>query len=177
MCIRGADIPELSIGNQGKAPIRYILEKNFDRKALKPNDIVVEVSGGSPTQSTGRAVLISKATQQRFTEDLICTNFCRIIRPTNRYAHYLNACWQDLYRRGIFFNYENGTTGIKNLDLNPILENEEVLMPNEEQLCEFNAFCENIDALIFAKGSENATLREIRDALLPKLLSGEIELS
>lgn len=177
LCVRGADIPELAIGNQGKTPIRYILLKNFDKKALKENDIIVEVSGGSPTQSTGRATLISKATQKRFKEDLICTNFCRVIRPINNYAHYLNACWHDLYQRGIFFNYENGTTGIKNLDLSAVLYNEEVLAPDREQLSEFNAFCESIDAQIFANGSENVILRELRDSLLPKLLSGEIRLT
>ena len=34
--------------------------------------------------------------------------------------------WQYLYERNVFFSYENGTTGIKNLDINGILENEEI---------------------------------------------------
>ena len=53
-CIRGADIPEVKAGNKGKIPTRYILPKNFATKQLTAGDIVVEISGGSPTQSTGR---------------------------------------------------------------------------------------------------------------------------
>ena len=48
-CIRGADIPEVRAGNKGKMPIRYILPKNFASKQLVNGDIVVEISGGSPT--------------------------------------------------------------------------------------------------------------------------------
>lgn len=51
-CIRGADIPEVKAGNKGKMPTRYILPKNFVKKQLTAGDIVVEISGGSPTQST-----------------------------------------------------------------------------------------------------------------------------
>jgi len=57
-CIRGADIPDVNAGNKGKIPIRYILPKNYAVKQLKIGDIVVEISGGSPTQSTGRCALI-----------------------------------------------------------------------------------------------------------------------
>ena len=45
-CIRGADIPDLRVGDRGKMPIRYILEKNFNAKFLKPDDLVIEISGG-----------------------------------------------------------------------------------------------------------------------------------
>ena len=58
-CIRGADIPEVRAGNKGKMPIRYIPPKNFAAKRLVDGDIVVEISGGSPTQSTGRAATCS----------------------------------------------------------------------------------------------------------------------
>ena len=57
-CIRGADIPEVRAGNKGKMPTRYILPKNYAAKQLVDGDIVVEISGGSPTQSTGRAAAV-----------------------------------------------------------------------------------------------------------------------
>ena len=60
-CIRGADIPEVRVGNKGKMPTRYILPKNYAAKKLMDGDIVVEISGGSPTQSTGRAAVVSAA--------------------------------------------------------------------------------------------------------------------
>lgn len=45
-CIRGADIPEIRQGNRGNMPTRFILNKNFLNKALKAEDLVVEISGG-----------------------------------------------------------------------------------------------------------------------------------
>ncbi|MDE6666635.1 MAG: restriction endonuclease subunit S, partial [Ruminococcus sp.] len=67
-CIRGADIPEVKAGNKGKMPTRYILPKNFKAKQLIADDIVIEISGGSPTQSTGRVCLISQALLNRYSK-------------------------------------------------------------------------------------------------------------
>lgn len=48
-CIRGADIPDVKSGNKGKMPTRFILPKNYVAKHLVAGDVVVEISGGSPT--------------------------------------------------------------------------------------------------------------------------------
>ena len=60
-CIRGADIPEVKAGNKGKMPTRYIIPKNLANKKLEAGDIVIEISGGSPTQSTGRCTAITQS--------------------------------------------------------------------------------------------------------------------
>src|SRR5690606_23450332 len=52
-CVRGADINGLNGKGEVKTPERYILKNNLS-KVLQPNDFIVEISGGSPTQSTGR---------------------------------------------------------------------------------------------------------------------------
>ena len=70
-CIRGADIPMLCNGDKGKMPIRYILEKNYIAKQLSANDLVVEISGGSPTQSTGRICMITQSLLDRLGKDLV----------------------------------------------------------------------------------------------------------
>src|SRR5699024_2408476 len=77
--IRGADINDYSKGGKGKSPIRFILQKNFDNKKLISGDIIVEISGGSPTQSTGRTLLINKEIIQNSNYGLVCTNFCIVI--------------------------------------------------------------------------------------------------
>ena len=85
-CIRGADIPDIKCGDKGKLPTRYILEKNLKNKKLSENDLVVEISGGSPTQSTGRICLITRALLDRLGKDVICTNFCRALKPIPDYS-------------------------------------------------------------------------------------------
>lgn len=85
-CIRGADIPEVRAGNMGKMPTRYILPKNYAAKQLVDGDIVVEISGGSPTQSTGRAAAVSDALLARYDKGMVCTNFCKALKPRAGYS-------------------------------------------------------------------------------------------
>ena len=77
-CIRGADFYGLNGQGTLKAPKRYILEKNLN-KLLVSHDVIIEISGGSPTQSTGRLTFVTKETLERFEKPIICSNFCRAI--------------------------------------------------------------------------------------------------
>lgn len=174
-CVRGADIPEVRNGNKGKMPFRYILPKNYYTKKLTDGDLVVEISGGSPTQSTGRIAVITKHLLQRYDKDMICTNFCKAIKPKKNYSMFIYYYWLYLYRKNVFFSYENGTTGIKNLDINGFIETEPIIIPNVKNLLKFSELCLNIESEIFANGYENEKLIQLRNTLLLKLMSGEID--
>lgn len=176
-CIRGADIPEVRAGNKGKMPTRYILPKNFAAKQLVDGDIVIEISGGSPTQSTGRAAAITESLLNRYDKGMVCTNFCKALKPKKGYSMYIYYYWQYLYNMGVFFSYENGTTGIKNLDITSFIEMEPIVIPPAEMLAKFDKFCKTIFSKIYANGYENERLANIRDVLLPKLMSGEIDVT
>lgn len=176
-CIRGADIPEVRAGNKGKMPTRYILPKNYAVKQLVDGDIVVEISGGSPTQSTGRAAAVSDALLARYDKGMVCTNFCKALKPRAGYSMYVYYYWQYLYDRDIFFSYENGTTGIKNLDINGFIETEPIVIAPEGLVEKFDAVCQTVFSKIYANGMENEHLALVRDTLLPKLMSGEIDAS
>ena len=176
-CIRGADIPEVRAGNKGKMPTRYILPKNYAAKQLVDGDIVVEISGGSPTQSTGRAAAVSDALLARYDKGMVCTNFCKALKPRAGYSMYVYYYWQYLYDRDIFFSYENGTTGIKNLDINGFIETEPIVIAPEGLVEKFDAVCQTVFSKIYANGMENEQLALVRDTLLPKLMSGEIDVS
>ena len=176
-CIRGADIPEVRAGNKGKMPTRYILPKNYAAKQLVDGDIVVEISGGSPTQSTGRAAAVSDALLARYDKGMVCTNFCKALKPRAGYSMYVYYYWQYLYDRDIFFSYENGTTGIKNLDINGFIETEPIVIAPESLVEKFDAVCQTNFSKIYANGMENEHLALVRDTLLPKLMSGEIDVS
>ncbi|MBD5433533.1 MAG: restriction endonuclease subunit S [Treponema sp.] len=176
-CIRGADITEVKVGNKGKMPTRYILPNNKMNKQLVADNIVVEISGGSPTQSTGRVVAISQSLLDRYDKAMICTNFCRAIKPIQKYSKFIYRYWQYLYDRKIFFSYENGTTGIKNLDISGFIETEPITIPSVDVLDEFNELTSAFSSQISANGLENEKLSALRDTLLPKLMNGEIDVS
>ena len=176
-CIRGADIPEVKVGNKGKMPTRYILPKNYAAKRLLPGDIIVEISGGSPTQSTGRVAAISQSLLDRYDKGMVCTNFCRAIKPKPGYSMFIYYYWQYLYDLNVFFSYENGTTGIKNLDLSGFITTEEIVIPPLDLIQKFNDYCQAVFDLTFANGLENEQLSNLRDTLLPLLMSGDLDVS
>lgn len=174
--IRGADLDSFSKGNKGKAPIRYILEKNYKKKKLIVGDIIIEISGGSPTQSTGRTLLIDDNIIA-YNNKLVSTNFCKVIRPSvNYYSDWINEYLKYLYNRNVFFNYENGTTGIKNLDYKSVLHTMKIISPEIYLIKKFHYQTHKYYNYIQTLGYENKKLQDLRDTLLPKLMSGEIEI-
>ena len=176
-CIRGADIPDVKQGNKGKMPIRYILSKNFQNKKLNENTIVLEISGGSPTQSTGRTVFITEDFLNRFDKDLICTNFCKVIKPALNYEIFIYLYFNYLYDKDVMFAYENGTTGIKNFDIKSFINNFLIVIPSQEDVINFNKLVKDVFDIIMHNGLEIEKLQQLRDTLLPKLMSGEIDVS
>ena len=170
-CIRGADIPEVRVGNKGKMPTRYILPKNYAAKKLMDGDIVVEISGGSPTQSTGRAAVVSAALLSRYDKGMVCSNFCKALKPIAGFSMYVYYYWQHLYDMGVFFSYENGTIGIKNLDIKGFLETEPISIAPVELVRRFDCFVRSLFSEVYVNGLENERLALTRDTLLPYLMS------
>lgn len=176
-CIRGADIPEVKAGNKGKMPTRYILPKNLANKKLEAGDIVVEISGGSPTQSTGRCTAITQSLLDRYDSSMVCTNFCKAIKPKNGYSLFVYYYWQYLYEKSVFFSYENGTTGIKNLDFTGFIETEPIIVPPFDKVQAFDDYCKSIFNQVFSNGKQSEQLSSLRDTLLPRLMFGELDVA
>lgn len=176
-CMRGADFPDIKEGNKGKMPIRYILAKNFDEKSLSDRNVVVEISGGSPTQSTGRIVLIDKTFIAECDNALICTNFCKSLEIKEGYSFFFYLLWQYLYDKKVMFIYENGSNGLKNLNINSLIERELFVIPPEDIVSRFNLAVSSLLSKKQANGAEVSRLASIRDTLLPKLMSGEIKIN
>lgn len=174
-CIRGADINGLNGLGELKPPTRFILDKN-SFKILEPNDIVVEISGGSPTQSTGRMTYITEATIKRFENPLICSNFCKPVTIKNKKLLYNFAYyWNSLYDAGIFFGYEGKTSGIKNFLFDSFVSSYYTVVPEESVVNKFYDIMENIQTKKQTALAENQQLAFLRDWLLPMLMNGQVK--
>lgn len=176
-CMRGADFPDIKEGNKGKMPIRYILEKNFLEKSLCEGNVVVEISGGSPTQSTGRIVLVDKAFIEDCDDALICTNFCKSLEIKEGFSLFFYLLWQYLYDKKVMFIYENGSNGLKNLNINSLIERELFIIPPKEVVSRFNLVVSNLLSAKQSNGIEVSRLASLRDTLLPKLMSGKLKIN
>ena len=176
-CVRGCDFQDMSIGVQGKTPERYILEKNYHAKRLIDNDVIVEISGGTSTISTGRVCLINANLLGKYNNDIVCTNFCKVVRPIQSYGAYLYYSWKYKYDCRVMFGYENGTSGIKNFQISDFLSKEPVIIPSESSIKEFQTIIDTLQNNIQTNGSEIMKLESLRDSLLPKLMSGELKIN
>jgi len=176
-CIRGTDIADLNIGLATKTPIRFIKESKFDKIEPNNGDIIMEISGGTENQSTGRVTFINEDVKALFDYPIIFSNFCRLLRIKEECTYFIYCYLRYLYNQDELFNLENGSSGIKNLDYKALLYELSYPMPNEKrQILDFN----NKVRLYFDKINRNKqqiqTLIHTRDILLPKLMSNEIQL-
>lgn len=169
-CIRGTDIPFLNMGSISDAPTRYILPKNFENKKINANNMVVEISGGSPVQATGRIALVPGQVLTYRGNNLICSNFCRVVSVKPKYVYYFLQNWIYLYRNGRMFDFENSSTGLKNFDFTSFVENIEVFMPPENDIEVFNRHIEPIYKEIFRTGFEIESLKQLKSHILPQLM-------
>ena len=176
-CIRGADIPDMEYGHKGNTPNRFVLEKRLEKKSLSEDDIIIEISGGSPKQSTGRTAYITQEITDMYDAPLLCTNFCKAIKAKDRiFAPFIYMYLKLLYEDDILFNWENGTTGIKNLALSSLLFNTKVQSFSEKEVKRFYDQFYSIVNKISKNSAKNMNLIQMRDTLLPRLMSGEINL-
>jgi type I restriction enzyme S subunit len=169
-CIRGTDIPSLNAGSISSAPTRYILPKNFRSKRIKADDLVVEISGGSPVQATGRIALVPQQVLDYRGDKLICSNFCRVVTVDNIYLQYFLQYWLYLYRAGRMFDYENSSTGLKNFDFSSFVKNEPIHIPPRDIVQEYNRAVRPMYTQLFSNGFEIETLEETQRHILPQIM-------
>lgn len=173
-CVRGADINGLNGLGNCNTPIRYILEKN-EFKILEPHDLIVEISGGSPVQSTGRLAYVTEATAKRFEAPLICSNFCKAVSLKNKKQLYnFVYLWNRVYDNGILFGYEGKTSGIKNLLFDSFVSTYQTVVPKDELTEKFYNFMEPFQNQKQRNLLENQKLTEQRDWLLPMLMNCQV---
>lgn len=175
-CIRGADINGLNGLGTVKAPNRFILEKNR-HKLLSNYDLIVEISGGSPTQSTGRLGFIIPETFKRFDSSLICSNFCKAISlDRNEYFYNFIYQWNHLYDNGVFFGWEGKTSGIKNFLFEAFVKKYKICKPPEKLALKFSALVAVVHKKKQTTLKENSELEGLRDWLLPMLMNGQVSI-
>jgi type I restriction enzyme S subunit len=174
-CIRGADIPSLQGGGVGKMPTRFLKRSSVEKRQLEDGDLVIEISGGSPTQSTGRPVLATDALLKHLGRPLVASNFCRIVKLKSKVRSRFLYLWlRRIYDAGDLFQFETGTTGIKNFAFAIFSKEHPLVMPDLRIAEAFDRAVFPFFASIQANSQESRTLATLRDTLLPKLLSGEL---
>ncbi|HMO61477.1 MAG TPA: restriction endonuclease subunit S [Ferruginibacter sp.] len=123
--------------NEGKLDLSNVVErdieaKKIEKKSLLKGDIIIEKSGGGPTQPVGRVVYFDIESDEKY----LCNNFTTILRPKLNLVASKYLLYQMLYlhKSGRTKRYQNKTTGIHNLNLEKYLQEKIALPPLPDQL-------------------------------------------
>lgn len=116
-------------------------EKQFESRKLQKGDIIIEKSGGSETQAVGRVVKFDLEKG-----DYSYSNFTARLRPNSKKvtSDYLHIILNYFYDLGFTFNFQSGSSGLKNLDLNRYLDIK-VPIPTDKIQEKIVKECEAID--------------------------------
>ena len=82
-----------------------------------------------------------------------------------------------LYLKNFSYQTMGSTSSIATAINSKIIKAMSFILPTEEELCTFHDLIEPLFLMILQNQHENQKLGEIRDALLPRLMSGEIDVS
>jgi len=80
-----------------------------------------------------------------------------------------------MYSDGRIEKHQVQSTGITNFKFTQFLDGELVAIPSRELQSEFSEATTSMFKLVQNLGARNQNLRQTRDRLLPKLISGEID--
>ena len=130
--IRTTNFTNLGIIDYSKIVSRKIEQKKIEQKKLYSGDVIIEKSGGSPTQPVGRVVFFVNPDDSIY----LCNNFTSILRPN------LDLVSPKYFFYTLFYNhlskktlrYQNKTTGIINLQLERYLKSKIPLPLLDDQI-------------------------------------------
>jgi type I restriction enzyme S subunit len=175
--IRGTDFPRVKRGDISSCPLRYHKASNFSARKLKANDIIIEVSGGTAEQPVGRALIVTQDVIDRLMGRVICASFCKQVRVNSAAVSplYYYYWMKFLYDTRIIDRFQLQSTGIINFQFEFFINNGEVMLPPIELMQQFDSLVLPIMDQISIIAKQNENLIKQRDLLLPRLMSGKLE--
>ena len=176
--IRGADFPKVCQYDISTCPRRFHKKSNYRSRQLEDGDIVMEISGGTSEQPVGRTILVTQSLIDRFDNGkVICASFCKLIRlRKNVISPFFFYYWMKfLYDTRIINRFQLQSTGIINFKFEPFLRKGDVMLPPTNVMNSFESHVVPIHKEMNKLAQQNQLLTRQRDLLLPRLMSGKLE--
>jgi type I restriction enzyme S subunit len=174
--VRGTDIPDLKLGKINYEVFRYHKKSNIKSRKLEAGDIIFEVSGGTEDQSLGRSAIVTDELLSRLDHPIICASFCKLIRSNKKTLspYYLYSALQRFLGTGEIKTFQVQSTGISNYQFEDFIDFQKILKPSSEIMERFDKIHQPMLSEIQVLGTKNESLKETRDLLLPRLISGKL---
>lgn len=163
--LRATNFSESGAVDYQKLAVRSITEKKRLKKSLQRGDIVLEKSGGSPTQPVGRVIYFDKD------QPFLYSNFTQKLSP-------IAGCDSKYLFYKLYFEYQNGTvlkfqqqtTGIINFQLAEYLLYKTVFPPLPEQQ-KIAAILSSVDEVIEKTQVQIDKLKDLKTGMMQALLT------
>lgn len=153
--------------------LRSLSEKRAADRSLREGDIVLERSGGSPSQPVGRVIRMEKST-----DAVVPSDFMRLLRVDRSKAEPAYVFWTlwCAYRTGRSTPFQKRTTSIFNLNIPTYLAGLKVNVPTLDEQREVVALAEAAWSTYNTARTHADSLLSLRSNLLTVLLSGKHEI-
>ena len=177
--IRGTDYKYWNKIRAKEAAIRYVKKSSLEKRQLNIGDIVLEISGGGPTQPVARTIVIDKYAIESNKCNLICSNFFRKIslKPSINPA-YLNFYCQYAHKIGLFNDFQTQTTNLRNLNFNDFINNVFIPIPPENEqfkiINKLDKIISKIDYVNTRIDKIPTALKRARQSILSQAITGEL---
>jgi type I restriction enzyme S subunit len=170
-CLRGIDCHDLAEGRVPDVPSRWLSTNQTAKRHLVDGAVIVEGSGSF----CGRSLLWHSTYGELIGEPVVYSNFCKRLDPICT-ASQAVVCWfymRKAYREGELQAFRTGTA-FPNFDIHGALADLYVVVPPTELADVFAGLFRSSQRLDLL--AQSRTLAALRDALLPKLISGDLRL-
>ncbi len=171
--VRSTEFTPSGFLNFSTGVTRSVKRSQLLSRELKPGDILLEKSGGGPTQPVGRVVFVDEF----IPPGTVCSNFVLLIRPNQelvnqRFLFNILLLWHFNNRT---LEFQAQTTGIRNLRTNDYLD-QVVQIPPLSVQDEIVSLIDHFDAQIKKLDQTLYRAQSLRSGLLVNLLNGAHEI-
>ena len=163
--LRSTNFTASGIIDYSKLAYRNIDERKRLAKSLKFGDIVLEKSGGSPTQPVGRVVYFDKY------KPFLFSNFTQKLSPVDTCdSKFLFYKLYSEYQNGTVLKFQQQTTGIINFQLAEYLGYKSAFPPLPEQQ-KIATILSSVDDVIEKTRAQIDKLKDLKTGMMQELLT------
>lgn len=170
--LRGVDLEHLRANGFSKeAPVRWVKTTAMEKRRLSDREVLVAASGAGPC---GRPLWAGAPFEVIYGRPVIFSNFVkRLDCGSPARAVYVDRLLAEMRESSEIWNFINGTS-VPNLDDKLLLSTKRTVLPPDEVLSKFFDVAKTIYESLYDQKAQ--TLTQLRDTLLPRLISGQLRL-
>jgi type I restriction enzyme S subunit len=169
-CLRGVDLPRIRVGDISTVRRRWVKGSSLTKREVTESDVIVEASG-----ECGRSLAADSMLQSLLGLPTVYSNFCKRLRcASSAHSLFVSRLFDAMIASGEMINFQTGVA-IPNLNLKGLVASRKVAKPPDALLIRFEELTRPM--LKFALTGTSDNLRATRDLLLPRLVSGEIDVT